>query len=566
MPADGEKIVKSFERAKARRFNFDSRWEAMAPYIAPSRMGIITKYAEGEKQTRNVYDSTTMLAAETMAMFIAGNIINPAQRWFDFQMRDPLARQSDATREWLDELRDLTLRRKSASLFYAEGPESLIDYGGFGTGFLLCEEAPQPVNRVVTGFRGFRYEAVKTGRFWLEEGADGLVDSFYRLFEWTARICKDAWGDNPRASLPEKVKQAITEGQLDKPFQFIHSVYPRPRAEQGAGIYGMPWASCWVELESKHLVYESGYPVFPAAVPRYHKTPGEVYGRGRGDIVFPDTWTLNTAKKMGLEDWALKIRPPIFVGNDSVIGSLKLVPGGPTSINRHGGRIQDVVMPFQTGSSPEISQLKEDELRRSIREVFFVETIRQLLQFEERSNTRTTREEFVRKLEILFRLLGPVYGRLEWEFLHRDIDLAFQLQLATGAFPPPPAEVMDTDGQIDVEFQNPIARAQRAGDAESLQLAIGDLTPLANLFPQVFDRLDPDKTADGIYSLRGVPAKWMRDDQEVAAVRVERAKRDERENALAEAEQAAGAVGKMAPVLKALPGGKMPEGMEAMVP
>jgi hypothetical protein len=318
-----------------------------------------------------------------------------------------------------------------------------------------------------------------------------------------------------------------------------------------------------VELESKHVVFESGYRTFPAAVPRYQKTPGEVHGRGRGDIVFPDTWTLNTAKRMGLEDWALKIRPPLFTKHDSVIGTLKLVPGGPTSINTHGGRIQDAVMPYDTGSNPQVSQIKEEELRRSIREVFFVDAIRQLMQFEDKSNTRTTREEFVRKLEVLYRLLGPVYGRLEWEGLHRIVDISFDIQLSAGAFPPPPPEVMDSDGQIDITFQNPIARAQRSGDAEALTLAVGDLAPLAEMFPQIFDRLDPDRMADGIFDIRGVPAKWLRDDQEIGALRAERAQLAQRENALMEMEQMAGAAGKAAPLLKALPGGKMPMGMGA---
>jgi hypothetical protein len=421
----------------------------------------------------------------------------------------------------------------------------------------LIEEAPQPANRTVRGFRGFHVQAVKTGRFYILEGIDGLVDSFFFEFEMTARNLRDRWQSEPRARLPEKVTAAIQAGELEKPFKIVRSVYPRPKAEQTAGSYGMPWASCWVELDSKHVIFESGYRVFPAAVPRYHKTPDEVYGRGRGDIVFPDTWTLNQAKRMGLEDWALKIRPPIFVRSDSVIGSLRLVPGGPTSINTHGGDIRQAVMNYDTGSRPEVSQLKEEALRQSIREVFFTEVIRQLLQFEEKANTRTTREEFVRKLDILFRLLGPVYGRLEWEGLHRILDVSFDVQLNAGAFPPPPQSILDSDGQIDVIFQNPIARAQRAGDAEALTMAMVDLAPLVERFPGILDRLDPDKTADGIYDLRGVPAAWLRNDQELADYRAAAAAQAQQENALAQADMVAGAIGKAAPMVKALPPGQI---------
>lgn len=549
--ARGARLCARYMKGKGERYNFDNRWEQMAPFIAPSRIGIITKRWPGDKQTRGVYDSTTMMAAETMAMFMAGHIINPSQRWFGFELRDPGAQESDAIREWLEECRDRTLKHLSASLFYAEGPEALIDYAGFGTGFLMTEEAPQPVNRTVRGFRGFYFHAEKTGRFVIEEGSNGLIDTAFREFELSARVAHDLWG-NGKGSLPEAIIKAFQSGEPDKKFNFIHAIYPRPTSEQTAGALGMPFASVWIALDAKHICYESGYRNFPAAVPRYHKTPGEVYGRGRGDLAFPDAWTLNTAKRMSLEDWALKIKPPILIKSDSIFGTLQLVPGGPTSVNTHGGRIQDVIMPFETGSHPEISNIAEEELRRSIREIFYVDAIRQLLQVEK---SEMTAFEFAKKIELLFRLLGPVYGRLEWEYLHRVIDTTWDLQMDARAFSPPPPEIYETSGQIDISFQNPIAKAQRAGDAEALTMVINDLAPLGQQFPEMFDILDPDKTAAGIAELRGLPAKWQRTEDEIKSLRAARHQQNQQENALANLEQAASAAGKAAPALKMLQGG-----------
>ena len=558
MAANGTEIVQRYQRQKTGEWHqHAARWEAMAPYLAPSRVGILSAPSPGTKQTTGVYDSTSMMAAETLAHFIAGHVINPSQKWFGYQLRDPRIRTSDAVKEWLEECRDRTLVRLSASPFYAEGPESLIDYGGFGTGFLLCEEAPQPIHRTIQGFRGFYFHAERTGRFVIQEGPDGLVDTAFREFTLTARVANDQWpvGHDRHADhhVSEAIQSAIREGQPDRPFRFVHAIYPRPKSAQSSGARGMPWVSAWVELESKQVVHEGGYALFPGAVPRYHKTPGEVYGRGRGDLAFPDTWTLNTAKRMGLEDWALKIRPPVITRSDSVIGTLRLTPAGVTTMNTHGQRIKDVFAPFETGSRPEVSQLKEEELRKSIREIFYVDAIRQLLQVEK---SEMTAFEFAKKLELLFRLLGPVYGRLEWEFLHRMIDVTFALQMEARAFSPPPPEVFESDGQVDIDFLNPIALAQRGTEAESVTLAINDLAPLAQTFPQMFDRLDPDKLAAGILDIRGVPAKFQRSDREMAVVRAERQKQDQQANALAQAEQMAGAMGKAAPMLKALPGGQ----------
>ncbi len=541
---DGALEIKRYLKFKSERYNNDARWELMAPFIAPSRMGIINKYVPGEKQTTNVYDSTSMAAAETMAMFMAGHIINPSQQWLNWQMVED--NDDDQVVEWLEECRDRFLKWIALSAFYAEGPESLIDYGGFGTGCLMWEESPQPVNMTITGFRGFYVHAERTGRFVIADGANGLVDTLMREFEVTGRVARDRWG---LENLSEKIQYAIKGGKLDDNYKIIHIVKPRDKSEQGAGAKGMPWASLWIELETKHVILESGYHTFPAAIPRYHRTPGEVYGRGRGDIAFPDTWTLNSAKKMSLEDLALKIKPPVMVRHDSVIGTLRLTPGGPTTINTHGMPIRDAIMPWQTGSNPEVTNIREEELRKSIREIFYVDAIRQLLQVEK---SEMTAFEFAKKIELLFRILGPVYGRLEYEYLCRSADIGFDLMLRGGAFSPPPPGIFRTSGEIRTVFQNPIAKAQRAGDAEAVAMTVQDLAPLVQLYPQIMDRIDPDKLADGIMELRGVPAKWMRSDDELVAFRQAKQQMQQQEAAVTQANAVADSAGKVAPLVKAL--------------
>lgn len=553
MPADGKVITKTYKKKKEDRAQNDAMWERMAPYLAPSRVGITTRVSEGDKQTRGVYDSQGMLATETHAHFIAGHIINPAQRWFNYQIRDRRFRDDEQIVEWLEECRDITLDYYTSSLFYAEGPEALVDYAGFGTGYLICEEAPQPINKTIKGFRGFHIKAQKTGRFCIGEDARGLVNEGYTEDEMTTKSIKDQW---PDIELPRNIQECITNGNWDKKFNILHAVYPRPKAEQNGGYNatGMPWASCWVELDSGELIQESGYPTFNAAVPRYHRTPGEIFGRGRGQLAFPDIWTLNSAKRMGLEDWALKIKPPIMLRNGSVMGTLKLIPGGAMQVNTQGGRIGDSMAPFQTGSNPEISQINEEELRRSIREIFYVDAIRQLMQVEK---SEMTAYEFAKKIELLFRLLGPVYGRLEFEYLHSIVGLSFELLFAAGAFPPAPPSIQSTDGIIDIVFQNPIAKAQRSGDADALMLALNDLAPFVNIGnKEVLYRLNPRKVADGIYNLRGVPAKWMRTDDEVEKLIAAMAEQDAKEQQLDEVERIAGAAGKAAPAISLFSGGK----------
>ena len=545
---DAKVLLQHHLRLKAERSNFDWRWEQMAPFLSPTRAGITSQRSPGEKQSTGVFDSTAMMAAEMHANFLAGYIMNPGQRWLSYGMQPPLGRRLDQVEEWLEESRDRTLSRADSSNFYGEGAETLVDDVGFGTGCLVIEERPQPVHETIKGFRGFYCQAEKTGRFTVAEGADGLVDTLFRERKLSARVCRDrGW------TLTEPMKKAVVAHKGDELFEVVHAIVPRPKGERSGGAKGMPWASVWIDVKTKEALHEGGYRRFPAVVPRYQRTAGEVYGRGRGDLAWPDIWTLNMAKSMGLEDFALKIRPPILMKHDSVIGTIKLVPAGPTSVNTRGQRIQDVIMPYQTGSSPEVTALKEEELRKTIRQIFFID---QIIQLMEVNKSEMTAFEFAKKLELLFRQMGPIYGRLHWEFLYQLVGLLFMLQYDAHDFSPPPPQVQLTNGEIKIGFHNPIALAQKAGDAESLSLAYADLAGMAQVDPAIVAsagrRLDADRAVSGVFAVRGVPATWTKSDEEVAELEAQEAQAQAQAAQLQMMEQVAGSAGKAAPMLKAL--------------
>lgn len=551
MAADPKLIITKYERRWTDAATHFRYCDEMAPYLAPSRSGILSRPSQGQKQTRQVYDSTSMLAGELAAHFIAGETINPAQLWGSMTLEHPRQRAQDALNEWLEECRDRMMAQLAKSAFYGESVESKIDWLNFGTGFLLREELPQPVNRTIQGFRGFRFEAVKTGRFLIAESPDGMVDSVDRLVTMTAQMLVDRFGKD---NLSEKVRGSLERNRPDDPYDIVHSVYPRSLADQryAAGAMKMPYASCWVEKDTKHLIRESGYLDFPGAVYRYSKTPGETFGRGRGHLAFPNTWTLNQAIHMSMDDWALKMSPPPLVSHDSVIGTLRLRPGTPTSINTRGRSISDVITPWQTGSHPEVTQIQVEDLRKSIRQIYFVD---QILMLMEVNKSEMTAEEWRSKIGLLRKIIGPVYGRLDKEFLRRNWDAVFYEMLNAGEFSDPPDAIYETDGEIELTFQNPIARAQRRGDVEAMVQTMQDLSVYAPFAPQVYDPFDPIKSAMMIAEINGYPARATRNDDEQKALADARQTQQQGEQQLAEAGQIAEAAGHAAPMLAALQGG-----------
>jgi hypothetical protein len=191
-------------------------------------------------------------------------------------------------------------------------------------------------------------------------------------------------------------------------------------------------------------------------------------------------------------------------------------------------------------------------LRKSIRQVFFVD---QILMLMEVNKSEMSAYEFSKKMGLLFQIMGPVYGRTEHEWLRREWDGAFDELLANGVFSPPPKEIEETDGNIELTFNNPVSRSRRRGDVEAMTQTVQDLIPYAQFAPQVFDRMDPLKSAALIMEINGYPARATRNDDEMTELANERQAQQEQEQQLAQAGQIAEAAGHAAPMVTALQGG-----------
>ena len=554
MPTHGPEIIRRYKRLRDVRSNHENRWDILAPFTAPSRSGILAKQTTGESKNAKVYDSTAMFAADILAKFITGNINNPAAKWFNLKMRDDNLNDNDEVREWLEETRDRMLADLVGSNFYSEVFEMYIDYSGFGTGSMFAAEKPQPVHEIINGYRGTRFKTDMIGRYVIAEDSTGKVDTHMREFKISARAARDKWGEE---NLPTVMREAAGKPETqDKEFTIVHSVTPRDISSQGPTAKGKPFESVYVEMETKSVIEEGGFDEFPFFNPRWTKPPDDVYGMGPGEVSLPDIRTLNKVKELGLEDLALKVRPPTLAAHGSVMGgTIRLRPGGFTAIRTGGRKIDDLIKPYETGSNAEVTNLKEEELRRSIRQAYFVDQILQMLQVD---RPEMTAFEFAKKIELLNRILGPVYGRLNSEFLIPENERHFNLMARQGAFSQPPDSIFEAANEgddaldIDVVFDSPLSRAQRSGEVDGLLLSIDGLKQIAEIKPAVVDLLDEDKAGRLIFDVNGVPATVVHSEEEVAAIREQKAAEAERQRNMEETQVAAQAARDITPAAKLL--------------
>jgi hypothetical protein len=540
MPLTSEEIkfhIDRNEELKDTRRVYEPLWEEIAEYIFPRRTGINYKQSPGLKQTSKQYDSTAELGLNDLASSMHGTLTPTSMVWSSFKLRDNRLNQIKEIMDWLEMCANTMTVARNQSNFRSEIHEVYLDLAGFGQGCIFIEEKPL----YYPGFNGLQYKSLTNSEYCTSENAEGKVDTLYREFELTAAAAVRKFGKD---KVGKKISDTVDKKPFEK-FKFLHCVYPEE--VEFAPTSEKPFVSYYIGMDEKNLIASGGYWEFPFIVPRWSKASGEDYGRGRGHIALPDVKTLNKAKEFGLKAWAKDLDPPTFERDGGVIGSLKMYPGG-----RNIARDKDSIWMLDHKIRYDVSQIKEDALRQSIRQVFFSDQ----LNLPEKSEMREM--EVAVRYELMQRILGPALGRFEGEGLNPLIEREFGIMMraTSGKYPvlPPPPPILARMGidEIDIEYEGPLAKAQRQHEMTRMQKVIGFAGQIGQIYPDVFDNFDRDEVIRVAAEVEGMPSRAMNSLEEVLAIREQRAKLQAQEQQKQDLERLAAGLKDAAPAGKVL--------------
>jgi hypothetical protein len=136
---------------------------------------------------------------------------------------------------------------------------------------------------------------------------------------------------------------------------------------------------------------------------------------------------------------------------------------------------------------------------------------------------------------LMQRLLGPTLGRLQNDFLNPLIQRTFNILMRANRLPEIPEVVLEAGGQMRIEYTGPLPRAQKMDTVRNSQEWVIVMAQSAEMFPELRDLLDPDGFGRETARLMSVPAKMLRSEEEVMALRQERQEREQAENEAAQA-------------------------------
>ncbi len=499
--------IERFQHLKSLRTPWESKWREIAQFVLPTRDDFGQSTGARRPSDPLVFDATALMASENLAAGIYGLITNPASNWFSLSSPYPSLLREEAVQRWFREVEEIIRLTLAASgnRFYAQVPDFFRDLAAFGTAVFYVDARKDP--RTGT-FDGLNFQTRPLSEVYLDQDANGQVDTIYRAFSLTARQMLKTW---PQIEAPS-IHALVEKGQGDQPIRLLHLVEPNAAYQPGkAGPSGKLYRSAYINLDDEQLIAQSGYDELPYQVARWSLARGAVYGSSQAMLALPDIRTVNAMAKTSLLAAQKAVDPPILVPHETGMQGLKTHPGAVIvgGLDHNGRRLYE---PFMLGSNVPMTLEMEEQRRSAIRDAFHAGL---LMMAEGPSMTAT---EFLGRQDEKMRLMAPYLGRIQTEFLNPLLNRVYAILARAGQIPEPPASLAQQPG-FRVTYLSPLARAQKTSEANAIMRTYQTLGPLAEVAPQILQHFDFDRAARSIADAFGVPNDVLKAEEQVVRER-----------------------------------------------
>ena len=470
--------------------------------------------------------------------------ITPAsQTWMKYGLLDEESPLADDPDVW-NYLHLATRRNQSIlfkSNFYQQTPILYRSVSRFATGALMMERDPETY---------VRFTAYPIGSYFISNNNRGIVDTFGRKYMMTVRqiveeFCTSPDGKVDISNLTSSTQtrwnnKAMREDKI--PVALL--IWPNPEFNPLKAKYDSKYAKYavkyfeWGRNDGGKILREEGMPFFPVYCPRWYRQPTDSYGvDSPGYKARADIRRLFKTIEMWLNSMGKVLEPPMNAdpsiagasggGLGSTSNFLNVVPGG-----AKGGNFGPA---YQITPDLKAGQAFIDECKADIDRLCMADIFRRFGNDER--NTPPTATEVLERVREDSRVLGPIFGAFNFDWLQRQATDLYWMMLEDGIIPPAPQQM---HGQpLKVEVISRIAIALKQGDVQAINAGLGMAQAVANVkqLPGT-EALNGDEILDHSFKVLDLPPKFLYAGKDLQRIRQIMNQQHEQQQKAAQAEQA----------------------------
>jgi len=543
-PDEVEWHCRRVESLYSDRANFDNMWQEIAERTYPEHANFIYTPTAGEKRMQKVYDSVAIHANQLLSSGLFSLLTSSANQWAQFLPVDLRFNDIREVAMHLDDVSKIMYHEinKASAGFSTAAHESYLSYGAFGNLCMFVEEILEQDS--------LSFLSLPLYECYFVENQYGFIDTLYRKYDRTVEQLVKKFGKD---NLSPTVRKFADDNKLDKKIECFHIILPRETYDMlSLNSIDKPYASIYIEKKEKYVMHEGGYDELPFMAARFYKESFETYGRGPGSTALPDNKMCQKVAQVTIRAAQKTVDPALMLPDAGFLRPLRTTPGG-LNFYRKGRISMKTDIDILPTGNPGIGLEYMESLHQRIREAFYVD------QLKLHTGPQMTATEVMQRTEEKLRLMGPLLGRIQTEFLGPLIKRVYGLLERAGKFPPMP-EIL-AQQPIKIVYTSPIARAQEQVEANGLMRAFNVLEPLIKMTPEILDVFNTDEMSRGVFDMFSISQKFLNSKNDIKKIRRDRAeaqrKKEEAENLRASG-QGTDAMARAAATAKEA--GMMPEG------
>ena len=425
--------------------------QEQADYFSPNSVRFIARNVNKPRvRSRKILDSTTVIAVRNFAAGMMTGATSPTRRWFkstvsnkelenDWEIKDFCAKQAELTRRIL-----------YASNFYQLLPEV---YDQMAVFLFSCLSMESDYDTVVN------FKCLPIGSYYYAKDHRGVINTLCRTYMESARNLVREFGYE---NCSEEVQEASKQRPNDM-FEIVHYVEPNLEHIANSPIAAQKkFISIYYEVNSNEkFLRKSGFDRFPYVVFEASCNGEDNYpSKGLGAYALPDAKQLMTMVKEYAKA-VKKMVTPAYKGPASLKNKdMSDLPGHFNETDENGNGLTPV---YEV--NPRVLELKDgiNELRESIKSIFYNDLFAMILNTAERGRTATEVNELKEEKMVL---LSPLLEQIHIA-LKQILDWLFYEELETGILPPIPEALRGQE--IEIEFVSTLAQAMKAQNIASME-------------------------------------------------------------------------------------------------
>lgn len=486
-----------------KRSSLLSFWQELADNFYPERADFTVSRSLGSDITESLTSSYPVLVRRDLANSFSSMLRRRDGEWFAIRAARE-DREDRLGREWMEWATGVQRRAMydRIAMFTRATKEADHDFGTFGQCVLTPEFNPRQ-NALL--FRSWHLRDCA----WAEN-AEGEVSEVHRKWKPTATVLKSLF--------PSTVHQTVNNLLDKEPFKEIncrHIVIPAESYKDFKT--NQPRVSVYIDCDNDNVLEEQGIPGRHYIIPRWQTVSGSQYAYSPATVTaLPDARLIQAMTLSLIEAGEKAANPPLVATRDVVKSNIEYFAGGVTWVDsEYDERLGDALRPLnQDTSGIPLGIEMSRETRALIDEAFYLDKLTL-----PSSGPDMTAFEVGQRVQEFIRQALPIFEPLEMEYNAALCEETFDILMRNGAFGSSddiPASLQGED--IQFKFESPLQEATERAKGQKFIEGKAMLAQAAELEPNTAKMLDAKTALRDVLKAIGVPAKWTRDERQMAAI------------------------------------------------